>query len=176
MVAQHREQRARLRDALRAERAALREGCSVRVREARAETDEAIAQLARTEKGRRAALTSAQLDAMRRNAKRAREKAAESDDEVLRNIEHEVDLADAWRQMPRARRAKFRDDRYATRTERFLDWAHNHPPDVAALADRWRERRVYREPETEEEWLEALGRAPKSARGGAILDDEDIPF
>ncbi len=60
---------------------------------------------------------------------RAREQAAESDDEVIANLEpHHPELVPVFREL----RRQFKASPRMSRTEAVLQWAHDHPAEVAS--------------------------------------------
>lgn len=175
-----RQRREALRDAIRGEREALRGSCSVRLADARANTD------AKIQEARKSAMHLAQLrdvarsPAQRHAAERARFRLAtlisESDDEVRRNLESS-DLQRVWEQvkhLPKLRKLK---QGLSTRTERFLDWVHDNSAAVqrilAASAPVERE-------ETEAEYLERTRPRRRSQQRMKNLDPqqelEEVPF
>lgn len=170
-----RQRREALRDAIRNERHALRGSCSVRLADARAETDKRI-QEARASAMHLAKLRDvARSPAQKHAAERARfalaTRISESDDEVRRNLES-PELRRLWdrvKHLPKLRKLK---SGLATRTERFLDWAHDNSATVARILaeeapSRWRE-------ETAEEYEERHGR--RAVAPSRPLAENEIPF
>ncbi len=128
-----RRRRENLSQAIKHERIALRGTCATRLADARAATDKAIAE------ARKTAIDLAKLKAVTRTpaqnaaAERARLRGAlairESDDEVRRNLS--PDLAIVWAKVKH--RPGMRATKHATRTERFLQWVHDHPNDAQRI-------------------------------------------
>lgn len=71
--------------------------------------------------------------------RRAAELRDESDDEVRRNLEDDPDLAALWRAQ-KNKAGRFKQTKYHTRTEAFLDWVHNHPEALAELRHKQEEK------------------------------------
>lgn len=101
----------------------------------------------------------------------ARERSHESDDEVAANLPEELQAV--WR----ARAAKTKPTDRATRTEVFLDWAHNHTSDVArlAMADIDRQIAELVQEESAMRGQAASGRPPRMRRS-SVVADEVVPF
>lgn len=170
-----RERREKLRAAIRNERDALRGSCSVRLADARAATDRAIEEARKSAMHLRQLRDVARSPAQKHAAERARfalaTRIAESDDEVRRNLES-PDLRRVWdnvKHLPALRKLK---QGLSTRTERFLDWVHDHSDAVARILaaeqpSRWGE-------ESEDEYRERTSsRAP---RPPVTLAESEIPF
>lgn len=97
----------------------------------------------------------------------ARERMHESDEQVAVNLPEE--LLPVWRE----RASKTKPTDRATRTEVFLDWAHNHSADVARIISRDVDAQI-RELEREERTLRR-GRFPRP-RSSSIATLEAAPF
>lgn len=167
-----RQRREALRDAIRSERHALRGSCSIRLADARAATDRAI------EEARKSAMHLAKLRDVARSPKQkhAAERArfnlatriAESDDEVRRNLEA-PELRRLWdrvKHMPKLRKLK---QGLSSRTERFLDWAHDNSATVARILSESTPSRWGSE-ESQEEYEART--APRSAPSRQYTDAE----
>jgi hypothetical protein len=83
----------------------------------------------------------------------ALERSRESDDEVANNLPEE--LRPVWR----ARAPKTKATERATRTEVFLDWAHNHSADVARIISDDLDRQIRELEKQEREHYRSRGRS-----------------
>lgn len=175
-----------LRAAIMAERLALRGRCSVRLAEARDNTDKKIEEARKSamhlEKLRAVTRSPAQQAAAERARLRRAESIKESDDEVRRNLS--PDLARVWNRVKHT--AGMRGGKRISRTERFLQWVHDNSAAVERMLDEEGQRatRAVRE-ETEAEYhqrKEDERRAKKRVRQRPIQnldpqqDLEEIPF
>lgn len=156
-----RARRLALREAIRNERAALRGSCSLRLDQARAATakaiDEARSSAMELDRLRKVTRTPAQQSAAERARLRGAERIRESDDEVRRNLPD--DLAHVWERV----KGRIKGTARTTRTERFLDWVHDHAAEVARMVnDRAEQAHVVEE--TEEQYLTRRGATPQAAR------------
>lgn len=128
-----RKRRENLSQAIKGERLALRGTCSTRLADARAVTDRAIAEARKTavdlHRLKAAARTPAQAAAAERARLRGATAIKESDDEVRRNLT--PDLAIVWEHVKH--KPGMRSSKHATRTERFLQWVHDHPNDAQRI-------------------------------------------
>jgi hypothetical protein len=142
-----------LRAAIMAERLALRGRCSVRLTEARENTDKKIEEARKSamhlDKLRAVTRSPAQQAAAERARLRRAESIKESDDEVRRNLS--PDLARIWARVKHT--AGMRGGKRISRTERFLQWVHDNSAAVERMLDEEGQRatRAARE-ETEAEY------------------------
>lgn len=172
-----RQLREELKNALQAERAALRGSCHDRLARARQETDKAIEEARKTavevDRLRRVARSPAQQHAAER-ARLARATAIrESDDEVRRNLPE--DLGHVWQRV----KSRIRGGPRRTRTEAFLEWAEENAGDVARMLAEHAESRQWRE-ETEQEYRarQEPERKPRArrARTSTSSTGTEVPF
>lgn len=165
LVDDARARREALRDALRSEREALKGSCSVRLADARAATDRAIAEARKSavhlDRLARAARSPAQQHAAERARMALATRIAESDDEVRRNL-GDSELRRVWdrvKHLPQLRKLRAG---LSSRTDRFLDWAHDNSAAVSRILAEL-DRPLVRE-ETESEYRErkAAERRPRA--------------
>lgn len=173
-----RRRRENLSQAIKAERLALRGTCGTRLADARAATDRAIAEARKTaidlHRLRAAARTPAQTAAAERARLRGALAIKESDDEVRRNLS--PDLAIVWERMKH--KPGMRASKHATRTERFLQWVHDHPNDAQRMIIEHAER-GHLEEETEAQYRRRKAEEERPRRGRARASRAelaDIPF
>lgn len=130
-----------------------------------------------SEKQRRALLSERQVDAMRRNARRARERVVESDEAVEREAEAvSPDLARAWRLIGPVRRARIKGNSRRSRAEAWLEWADGHANEIAELLSREAEVGSSYSAAELAEWEAEDERASARPLLVATLDDDDLPF
>lgn len=170
-----REKAQRLREELtrtiREEREAARNQCSASRERAREEADRQIAA-----RGAELARERADQRLIHGTAKRAskpkitaRERAQESDDEVRRNIPHE--LIPLFDKVRRAIKASPR----RSRTEAFLEWVHDHPEAVWELHETQEAAELARLEREERELARDLKRNRYGRRAREIAAAE-VPF
>jgi hypothetical protein len=138
-----------LREALRRERAAAREACAADLGAARAIADKVQRARAELEAERKYQRELRRIERANRARKLEEKRASgserrqESDDEVAGNIPPE--FSGLWNRV----KGRIRGTDRMTRTESFMEYAHNHPAEVLeALQDRTEE--VIRELEAKE--------------------------
>lgn len=158
-----------LRQAVRDARASARTACdnakAAGKQRALKEIDDALAALhrERAEQLRLRIWTGGK--AAKGGPKKAREQRAESDDEVLANLDDYM-LRAAWQRV----KGKIKAGRRSTRTEAFLQWAHDHPQRVYELSEGALEDSIAELVRDEERQRKALARpVPR-----AVL--EAVPF
>lgn len=100
-------------------------------------------------------------------ARRRAEARSESDSEVAGNIP--VELLPAWE----AVKHKIKESPHRTRTEAFLEWAHDHPADVRMVIDREIERDVARLVAAEAELRERNGSHWRQMNDEDLADEFD---
>lgn len=100
----------------------------------------------------------------------ARERAHESDDEVAANLPEELQAV--WR----ARAAKTKPTDRATRTEVFLDWAHNHSAEVQRIIAEDIDQQVAELVQAEAAMRRATRRRPTRADLRSAYGAEAVPF
>lgn len=126
--------RQRLRESIQRMRSKARELCAVNVQDAREKTGQAIAQAVaelQKESGYQASLKAWNRPtscAVPTGRARSRELRSESDCEVAANIE-DPGLRAVWERV----KSKIKGSGRASRTEQFLQWAHDNSADVAAI-------------------------------------------
>lgn len=172
-----RRRRENLSQAIKHERLALRGTCSTRLADARAATDRAINEARKTavdlHRLRMAARTPAQNAAAERARLRGATAIKESDDEVRRNLT--PDLAIVWEHVKH--KPGMRSSKRATRTERFLQWVHDHAGEAQRILIAHAES-AHLEEESEDAYRRRKleEKAPRTRRARATADLSDVPF
>lgn len=194
LVEDARARREALRDALRGEREALKGSCSVKLADARAATDRAIAEARKSavhvDRLRKAARSPAQQHAAERARMALATRIAESDDEVRRSVA-DSELRRVWDRVKHLPRLRKLNVGRASRLERFLEWAHDNSAAVSRILAEL-DRPLARE-ETEREYRERQANERASSRARhpkqtvrvratgqpyrvEVIDLSDVPF
>ncbi len=96
----------------------------------------------------------------RAGGRRAAELRSESDDEVLRNVADDPDLAALWASLPKA---QFKRTPYLSRTEAFLQHVHDHPEELDEL-------RAKQDTQYDREAAELFAKWPRDEPVGKMTD------